>query len=757
MIESKLDERTCELLKKLIDEYWEEDRAVRERQIRKWRHLKLLWDGFSRVWWSDTAHDWRVYDENNVGDGQQDYYDKPINVLRAYLETIIAALSVLVPPIKCYPDDADNNLDLMTAKAADKIGQLIYRHNNVNLLWLQSLFIYTTEGMCACYNYSKESKEYGTYEENEYDSKEEMHEISSCSICGMELSDEVTDEFQPDDTSVVQQELQMCPECMEQMVPDVKRESLTITRLIGVTKHPKSRQCLEVYGGLYIKVPNYAKKQADCPYLFFSYETNYALARARFSDIREKIQPNSGTGIEEYERWGRQNPNYQGEYPDSNVTIRNAWFRPASFECLTADEADELRERFPDGVRVSSVNDFIAEYENESLDDHWTLTENPLSDFLYFDPLGAALVSTQEITNDTISLTQQTIEHGIPQTFADQNVLDFKAYGQTEATPGGIFPATARAGKSVGEGFYEVKTATLSQEVLPFLQMIQSMGQLAVGAQPSLFGGDMQGSKTASEYSMSRAQALQRLQNTWKMQTSWWKNVFAKVIPQYIADMRDDEKFVEADQSGSYINVLIKRAELEGKLGNFELESNENLPITWSQKKDAIMALMEANNPAIPAMIMTAENLPLIYEMIGVPDFVVPGEDARNKQYAEIKELLITEPVVQPLTEEEMFAAQSVGQEPTPLEEPSVPVEEFDNHQVELEICIKWINSDAGQLAKLENPPGYKNVILHARMHKQAMMQEMMEQMAAQGSAPLENSKEDTKAPKDVENVPVNN
>lgn len=742
----KLDDYTANLLKKIVEDYWKEDSAVRERQIRQYRHLKLLWDGFSRTWWSETAHDWRVYDQQaSEGGSDQSFYDKPINVFRAYLETIIAALSILVPPIKCYPDDADNPLDLLTAKAGDKIAQLIYRHNNANLLWLNSLFIYCTEGMVACYTYAKEDKAYGTYDTNEYDEVEEIHETQSCPVCGEKFSDEiVSDEFQPETPDV-----QMCPACEEMIEPEVNRESFTVTRLIGTTRNPKSRIHQEVYGGLYVKVPNYAKRQSDCPYLFYSYETHFALARERFPEIRSKIQPNEGSSHDPYERWGRQNPAYQGEFPQNNVTIRNCWLRPSAFEALDENEAKHLKKKFPSGVRVAMVNDNLAEYENESLDDSWTLTHNPLSDFLTFDPLGLLLVSVQEITNDIVSLTQQTIEHGIPQTFADENVLDFKAYSQMETTPGAIYPAKARTGKSIGEGFYEVKTATLSQEVLPFLQQVQGMGQLVVGALPSLFGGDIQGSKTASQYSMSRAQALQRLQNTWKMFTSWWKEIYGKAIPAYIKEVKDDERFVNVDDSGNFINVFIRKAELEGKIGNVELEANENLPVTWSQRKDVIMQLMEANNPQILQMLASPENLQLIYEAIGLTDFSIPGLESRTKQYEEIKALLNSEPIEIPPTEEEIQIGASVGQEVAPIEKPSVAVEEFDNHAVELEICIKWINSEAGQQAKADNPAGYMNTVLHAREHKTAMMEELMQNaaMASQGQAPLPNAEPNLDAP----------
>jgi hypothetical protein len=45
----------------------------------------------------------------------------------------------------------------------------------------------------------------------------------------------------------------------------------------------------------------------------------------------------------------------------------------------------------------------------------------------------------------------------------------------------------------------------------------------------------------------------------------------------------------------------------------------------------------------------------------------------------------------------------------------------FDNHAVELEECRRWANSDAGQIAHLENPVGFANVRAHAEAHLQAI------------------------------------
>jgi len=777
------------LLKSVVEHFEKEDSTIRERQIRTWRRLKLLWEGFSQVWYSEVAHDWRIYDESQSEDTDQSSYDKPVNVFRAYLESIIAALSVTVPPIKCFPDDADNTLDLSTAKAGDKIAQLVYRHNDVPLLWLHGLFIYATEGMVACYSYPKSDKEYGEYEIKKYDDLEEEQEITTCPECGYEINnqpvemgappleqpqpmadpmmqselqgiepdfEDLINEFDPGQSAIelrdaiLNDDRDLCPACMAMISPEIKREKFIVQRLVGVTKEPKSRIALEVYGGLHVKVPNYAKTIRDVPALIYSYETHYSNVLERYKHLNNETT--SRTPSDLYDQYGRISPQYQGEVPDNVVTMRNAWLRPASFNVLPKEEAAILKKEFPDGAKVILSNDDFAEACNENLDDHWTLTHNPLSDHLHHDPLGLLLVSIQEITNDLLSLILQTIEHGIPQTFADPGVLDFKAYQETEVVPGGIFPAIPKSGKTVGEAFHEVKTATLSAEVLPFAQNVQQLAQLVSGALPSLFGGQVEGSGTASEYSMSRAQALQRLQNTWKFFTIWWKTIFGKVIPMYIKEVKEDERTVERDKDGNFINILIKRAELEGKIGRVELEANENLPLTWSQQKDIVMTLLQANNPQILEIIGSPENLPIIRQAIGLIDFFIPGEDDRDAELDEIKLLLNSEPMVVPTDPMMMEQAAMMGQELPPEQEiPSIEIDmDIDNHRLRFEIDRKWLISEAGRAAKIDNPQGYKNVLLHARLHKQAYQQEEMMMMASgeeSGAVPPEKPNENTQVP----------
>src|SRR6187401_3366726 len=177
-MEKELSEETKKLLKQIVDHFDDEDRAVRDRQIRQWRRLKLMWENIQHTYYSEVAHDWRIPESARAGeDNDQGFYDKPVNIYRAYLESIIAALSVTVPPITCYPDDADNPLDVTTAKAGDRVASLIFKHNDAPLLWIHSLFVFCTEGMTACYTYTKEDEKYGTYQKKQFEDYTEDHEI----------------------------------------------------------------------------------------------------------------------------------------------------------------------------------------------------------------------------------------------------------------------------------------------------------------------------------------------------------------------------------------------------------------------------------------------------------------------------------------------------------------------------------------------------------------------------------------------------
>jgi len=132
------------------------------------------------------------------------------------------------------------------------------------------------------------------------------------------------------------------------------------------------------------------------------------------------------------------------------------------------------------------------------------------------------------------------------------------------------------------------------------------------------------------------------------------------------------------------------------------LEASEQLPMTWASIKDVVMQMMQGGNPMVMSTLMSPENIPFVKRAIGVSELAIPGEDDRNKQYEEIRLLLQSEPIPGP----DGQMAPSVDVDPN-----------VDDNQIEADICRRWAVSDAGRLAKTENPPGYTNVLLHMKRH----------------------------------------
>lgn len=729
----ELNEELTRAVKSIIEKVREEDKTVRYRQVRNYKKLKYYFDGITCLYGgTNTAHDWQVWDSQflyggNADSGDEVFYDKNINVFKALIETIISALSVTTPSVIAFPDDANNVEDLATAKAAASIFKLVKRHNDISLLWIHALFIYVTEGMVWAYNYTDEDEKYGSYETNEYEDVEEEVDQKVCSICKTNLvedayTDSLEDQYNPQEPDVPMQDVLqngvLCPQCNMMVNPELAKQKIVVQKLVGKTSHPKSRECIEVYGGLNVKISTYARSMDDVTYLQLSDEINIWKAMHMFPDLRQsfwkngKLQPG---GPQLIDSWMRASTQYLGITPENICTRERTWLKVESYQYLADDDqVKELTKMFPFGLKATMINDEIVEVEADKLEDHWTPTVNPNSNFLQFDPLGNTIVSIQDIIRDLTSLTLQTIEHGIPQTFINPSVVDLDAYGQTETKPGMIFPAKSASGRPLQDDILTLKTAQLGGEVLPFAEKTMEMGQMTSGALPSLYGGDTSNSSgTATQYTQSRNNALQRLKTVWTVSSYWWKNTFGKVIPAYMKCIEEsgDERFVIKNESGDFINVEIRRSELFGKIGSIELESSEELPSTPGQVKEMVMQLLQSPNQVIFQAITDPRNLPVLQRAIGLEDFHLPGSDDREKQLEEIRLLLQAEPMTAP----------------NGMQLPSVAIDELvDNHELEAEVCKSFLKSDEGRLAKIENPEGYKNVLLHMANHKDAAMRMMM-------------------------------
>jgi hypothetical protein len=414
----------------------------------------------------------------------------------------------------------------------------------------------------------------------------------------------------------------------------------------------------EIYGPLFVKVPYYAVTQEDCGYCVLYLEQskdtiisslavdeNGKLDRELADKIRNSIMVNA-------DRFTKSEFSYPSGPEVENKglsTIVQVWLRPSAFfRCEDLGKAEKFRKKFPNGAKIVFVGrdkNFVAAYD-ENMDERWTFGQAGLSTYIHADAWGQPLIPVQELRNQFDNLFVDTFEHGMPSTFADSEVLDFDAYGKFEALPSYMFKAKAPPGKTLAECFYTEQKASVPRESISYKAGLDKDAQFVVGSFPSLYGGPSEGkSRTFSEYNASRQQALQRLQISWIFSCDFYRRDMEQMVRMYAGMMVQDESFVKVENN-NYINVWIRKSQMEGKIGGVESEASDAFPMSLQQKQAFLTKMIELNNPNINAALYAPENREILQDEFAMNEFNMPGAHQITKQVAETQEMLRTEQIV---------------------------------------------------------------------------------------------------------------
>ena len=229
----------------------------------------------------------------------------------------------------------------------------------------------------------------------------------------------------------------------------------------------------------------------------------------------------------------------------------------------------------------------------------------------------------------------------------------------------------------------------------------------------------MPGSNTAAQYSMSRAQSLQRLTIPWDCVCNLWADMELKSLKDFAKVLDYDERYVVA-AGGSYKNVYIKQIQLKGNVACVEAESEGYFPMTFAQERDLLKELLTLNNPDINAVVMHPENRNVVGAYMGPTNLYIPGEEDRKKQLAEIAEMLKAVPTM-----------GMDGVTPMPPQ-PIQPEALVDDDEIHLEVIKRWAISVEGQSYKRDNQPVYQTILMHGQMHKMNIDMKMMQSKGMQ-------------------------
>jgi hypothetical protein len=763
----QLPERLQEALRRLVFEFGTESELSRRQEIRRIKQAHQFWRGLQYLWWDERDQNWHLPFEQKLVDNSSvedlPRYEFVTNIYQAFGLSLIAVLSQDVPRVRFFPSSAQAEEDVAAAKAATEVSALVERNNRIGNLIVDEAFNLWTDGKVGAYvRFVVDGQRFGFHPETEIGAREVRvgGDCYVCPECGEETAsnDKTEEEKQiprsAQDDNEKQNQLQetgdaagaaggrdallqehaRCARCGALLTEEdfVAAETITVPAAQVRLRVPNGQEVITIVGGLELKTPPWANEMHEYPYLQWNMEVHQARLRAAYPHAADKIGSPVATGNQEYERLARLAQSQGGpltEGGDFNInliTFQRTWLRPWAFFALE-DKAlrDELLQLFPDGAYVALAGDVYCEARNENMDDHWRVLHALPGDGSSGRPaLGDVLISVQERFNTLSNLQIETYEYGIPPIYADSEVLDFDSLQNQTAEPGAHYPARAKPGQSLAAGFFQPEAAKVPPDLAQHAaNLMGPIAQFLTGAFPALFGGAMANNDTAAGYSMARDQAMGRIGLVWRRMKFFHADIMLLAVDCFRRNRPNDVEVTLLGAGAAFESKWIRLADLKGNLFSYP-ETDEQYPTLWSQQRAVLMQLLANPDPQLQAVLAHPENMALIKRLIGLEEFVIPDEESRTKQYREIAQMVGEAPVV--------HREDTSGVE---LMLPSVVPDEFaDNHAVELEICMRWFSSDAGQVAKIDAPAGYANVRAHAMFHREYLQKQ--QRMAQQAQAP---------------------
>jgi hypothetical protein len=755
-------------LRDLMLQFRNEGIVARRHEIRRIKQARLFWQGLQYAWWNPNDMSWHLpFDQQGGGDKaleEMPRYQFVTNLYQAFGLSFVALISQDTPTTRFYPQSAQSEMDVAAARAASDVAELVEENNKVQQLLTGVGYYLWTDGKIGGYvRYVSDAQRFGWHSEDIVEEAQVKlgEDAYVCPKCGEESAvgagmcsagspnpgifrttttnasrspnssayTRNADNKLPDSAGTPgfgEPGLQnpppnflsgtICAQCGAQLTAADFRaaEIVTVPRVVGTRRVPNGQEVITILGGLELNTPVWANEMHEFPYLQWQQEVHSAKLRAAYPHAAEKIQQGGPIEAEDvYARASRvavaqgvgsTNP---GDALQNLITFTRTWIRPWAFYAIEDKEVRaELLALFPEGAYVAFAGETYCEARNETLDDHWRVMHALPGDGQNRPSVGDSLIQIQERYNTLSNIQAETYEFGIPPIYADPQVLDFDALASQTAEPAAHYPARARPGQPLAASFFQPAAAQVPPEMLQHQQDLAGpISQFLTGLFPAVFGGAQQGNKTAAGYAMARDQALGRLGIVWRRLKQFYADLMLLSVDTFRKNRPTDVEIALLGPAGEFESKWIRLADLKGNI-QAHAETDESFPRQKSQQRAVLQQLLATNDPLIAQALGDPENIGFIKGVFGLSELVVPGEDSREKQLREISQLLAMAPFV--------------------------PVDDLlDDHAAELAECRRWASSDAGQLARTQNPAGFANVRAHAAMHQVAIAQKGAPRAAA--------------------------
>ena len=312
-------------LRELVVQYREEGIVARRHEIRRIRQARLFWQGLQYAWWNPQDMTWHLPYESKICDdsaaAEMPRYQFVTNLYQAFGLSFISILSQDVPATRFYPQSAQAIGDIMAARAASQVCDLVEQNNRVQHLLTGVAFYLWTDGKIGGYvRYVADAQRFGSHDEPVI----EEHYVPLgddayvCPECGQEQvvgeqvagsgsqvagedltpktydptpsSNAPSDALQPATYNLLPAVL--CRNCGGALGPEHFKPAarVAVPLITGVRRVSNGQEVISVVGGLELNTPVWANEMHEYPYLQWSMEVHRAKLKASYPHAADKIQ-----------------------------------------------------------------------------------------------------------------------------------------------------------------------------------------------------------------------------------------------------------------------------------------------------------------------------------------------------------------------------------------------------------------------------------------------------------------------------------
>lgn len=727
-----------------------DDEIPRREEIRAILQRRLFFRGSQDWWWDFDTFQWMPPNVApsgcDINDYEQPAFRHITNIFQSTLLSLSAVLTQNNTNSKFFPKKASDPNAVMTAKKATKVIEFIHRNNDWQNLMDQLGYFLGTDGFVVSYSrYVTNGEQYGHDQMDMYAPTDVQvgPPTVSCPTCG--AGAEGTTDMMP-----------TCAECGDPMT-DVPPPMATIPQYAGTVQIPKGQEVISLFPALQVKRTMWADEQKDFMYLDLITDLHKSKAIAAYPDKEQALRTGSGDSdggaSNSYERIARRllylsTGRHTGMILTDLGTFRRAWIRKEAFYGIEGHVDGEVTpcircqmfDLYPDGAYVVFFNDVFCEARSECMDEKIESIHSMPGEGQIRETLVSAMVPIQQMLNDCIHLLFEICMFGVPEGFADADLLDMEARSQQVATSGNITPTQNALGNNdIRQKLMFTPATEPSEGMMRFIEMLlNEISQQISGNFPALAGGNTGSNDTAAGISIQRNQALGRIGRAWRRIQIFLANTDAKALKCFAKNRQDDVEIPTQKPSGEFDSDVIRLADMQGDVVAYP-ETDAQYPTLQADKRGIIQQMYtnDAANPITLQLMSDPDNLEYTLSEIGVSDGLqVPGEQQRIKTYKAIDQLLQQQPVQVP----EQAPSPQNPQGAPPQLIPSIKPAEYDDLKIVATTVNKWLISDEGIEASQQNPVGFANVEAFwkaaSQMEKLKELQQQTAAMAMAGEGP---------------------